>query len=169
MVRRAPSNKVVVHILRSFLIQGWRSSVKARHFVLYVSFLSACNREYAIVLMDSALHDYFFEKLRDTNLQVTADNDSVRAISPAPSTRSSESGTGTDSVSDVFHDALSSHRAQRKEHDRWYVGYLNMLRYALFVETHYDSHVYACRILRVQPLIECFDDDGTGGFDQCFF
>lgn len=76
--------------------------------------------------MDSALHDYFFEKIRDTNL-LSAGDESVRTVSPTPS---AESGTGADSLSDTFHSAFSSHG----ENDRWYVGYLNMLRYVFVAE-----------------------------------
>jgi len=36
-----------------------------------------------------------------------------------------------------------------------------------FVDTY--SHVHACHIFRLQPLIECFDDDGTGKFTQYLF
>ena len=61
---------------------------------------------------------------------LTADDNSVRASSPAPSTISSEGGMGTDSLSDGFPNSLPSHVLKRRESDWWYVGYLNMLRYA---------------------------------------
>jgi len=89
--------------------------------------------------VDSALHDHFVDNLRDTKF-LTAGDDSVRAISPAPSTESSEGGTGSDSVSDVFHDSLPRYGVKRTN-DRWCVGYLNMLRYASFVNVYSRSRL----------------------------
>jgi hypothetical protein len=112
-------NFIVPQYLRHFfVIQGWKGSVKSRHFIY-------------------ALHDYMLEKIRSPavgNFERFVESPSS---SPIPSTNSSR-----ESVSDASGEESASVGRRRRDRDGWALAYIS--------------------ILRVQPLLEAFDDDATG-------
>lgn len=115
-----------VRILKcGFAIQGWKGSVKSRHFIL-------------------ALHDYMLEKVRNPNT-VNAEHFLGSPLSTTSaldaSSRSSASNSAED-LSVAISTDFSTFSRRRRDHDGWALAYIS--------------------ILRVQPLLEAFDDDATG-------
>lgn len=109
-----------IHILSSLshnLHQGWKSTIKARHFVL-------------------ALHDYFVEEYHKVETAEAA------SYLPSPSGNSNLSATSEYFDEQQLADAAEQQKPKHDLNDKWALAYLN--------------------ILHVQPILEAFDDDGTG-------
>jgi hypothetical protein len=87
-----------------------------------------------------ALHDYYEEKARSVEAQtiIAATNLLTASPSPVPSAAASDVA-----ISDVaFNTAFAVNRSKKVVQDKWALACIN--------------------ILYIQPLLEAFDDNGTG-------
>lgn len=117
MVRISRFLRNVKHPIKICLnyFQGWKGSVKARHFVL-------------------ALHDYFHEKYGGTR---DADGSyHLRSASPAPSETESED------VKDFnlsLTTAFANNHNKRRADDHWALAYIDLLRVQSILEAFDDD------------------------------
>ena len=89
-----------------------------------------------------AVHDHFAEKVQRAEIQVTAAASTAHSgsASPAISIVASDAAISDGAINDAFDANIK--RAKQVVEDQWALAYIN--------------------ILHVQPLLEAFDDDGTG-------
>jgi hypothetical protein len=87
-----------------------------------------------------ALNDYFAEKVRTAEAQASAAVTTIHTRSPSPVPSIVASDVAIGDV--VLNSAFAENQAKKANEDVWALAYINLLH--------------------VQPLLEAFDDDGTG-------